>query len=259
MYIALYPNLESIPEPDRPHYKQVTEQGSPNFGQFVLDLDPNHPVAKKNTELLGEKTTRETAHQTALATKDSQISNLTTQLEAAKTANALPAGHVAVPVENLQKLQQYEALGDVATVKTKVDEHGTLKANEAQQKVKELLEQVADRNGLDKTAFINLAMPNKFNELLEVTELPNEKGKTVKHDLVKTKDSTTGDDKKVSLLEYIKEDSVFKPFMASLVLTDEQKKKIKIPETKLGGQLEEKSAADAYLASAYKRPDAKKD
>ena len=76
MYIAIYPNLESIPEADRPHYKQVAESGSPNFGKFVLDLDPNHPVALKNTELLGEKTNRETTHQSALATKDVQISNL---------------------------------------------------------------------------------------------------------------------------------------------------------------------------------------
>src|SRR5687767_9486528 len=119
MKTAIYDSLDKIPEADRNDYKLETGAGSPNFNKYVLELDPAHPVAVKNTELLAEKSQRDsaqaaavqTAVQAALAPKDTELQNLRVQLATAQTQTGLPAGQVAVPAEKAQVLNQFETLG----------------------------------------------------------------------------------------------------------------------------------------------------
>ena len=69
---------------------------------------------------------------------------------------------------------------------------------------------------------------------VETREIADAKGEKVKHDFVKTKDSA-GADTTVAVGEYVKQSETFKPFLGSLYLSDEDKKKIKIPATKVTG------------------------
>lgn len=250
MKIAIYPTLESIPEADRADYKLETATGSPNFNKYVLDLDPAHPVALKNAELLGEKATKDATHATELQAKATQIQSLTAELEVARTSS-LPAGQVAVPVEDFQTFQKYKALGAVEEVATKVTEHTALKEENALHTVTTQLEEIAERNGMDKKAFVKLGLPVKIQDLLETTELPDGKGGTVKHDLVKTKDDK-GADAKIAITEYVKANDAFSPFLNSLFLSDDQKKKIKIPDNNSGNPPAAKSVAAAYINRTYK-------
>lgn len=253
---AIFDKLEDIPEADRGDYNLVTSNGSPNFNKYVLDLDPQHPVAIKNTELVTEKSKLEAPLLAQIQQKDTEIARVTNELNTAK-ATTLPAGHVAIPVSEVQVLNEVKALGDIKTVKEKLAEHGTLKANQEQQAIKEKLTEIAERNGMEPNAFVQLATVEKLApEAFETREIADAKGEKVKHDFVKSKDAS-GVEKTLAIGDYVKESSTFKPFLGSLYLSDEDKKKVKIPATKVGEKVEEKSAADAYLGSAYAMPEAK--
>lgn len=247
---AIFDSLDKIPEADRADYKLVTEAGSPNFNKYVLDLDPQHPVAVKNTQLLSEKTTRETQHQTNLSQKDAEIARLAGQIA---TAKVLPDGHVAVPVAEAQILQEVKTLGDIKEIKTKVEEYPVLKAKDEERTLSERYSEIAEEEGFDPVAFAKLAKDEKLLDRIEARKIDDGKGNKKTHHFVKPAEGTTGD--AVALKDHVKESAVFKPFLNSLYLSDEQKKKVRIPDNKTGEVPTDKSAADSYIGSTYKRPD----
>jgi len=253
---AFFNTLAEIPEADRNDYKLETAAGSPNFNKYVLDLDPQHPVAVKNAELLGEKTTRETQHQAVIQQKDADIQRLTGEVQTAKTQSALPAGHIAIPQTDYQNLQTYRTLGDVEMVKTKVEEHGTLKEQTEAQKRKDFYKEVAEAEGLDPEVFTQLAEPRKLNDLLVSQEITDAKG-TTKRWFVKGKDEA-GTETTTALNDFAKKDSTMKVFEKSLFLTPEQiKLKVKIPDNSHGDPPAKTSGATAYINRTYKPADKK--
>lgn len=254
---AIFDKLEDIPEADRGDYNLVTSQGSPNFNKYVLDLDPQHPVAIKNTELISEKSRLEAPFVAQIQQKDAEIVRLTGEVAVAKSAPTLPAGHVAIDAAAAQFLNEVRPLGDLKTIKEKLDEHGTLKADQELQTKKEKLTEIAERNGLEPKAFVQLALVEKLDpESFETTEIADAKGDKLKHDFVKGKDAG-GAETKVAVGEYVKQSETFKPFLGSLYLSEADKKKIKIPQTKVGGEVEDEDIGAAYINQTYKRPDKK--
>lgn len=260
---AFYDSLDKIPEVDRNDYKLITETGSPNFNKYVLDLDPQHPVALKNVELLGEKATREATQAQVVAAavqqKDSEIQNLNVQLQAAKAQSGLPAGQVAVPAEKLQILTQYESLGKFEDVKAKVEEHGSFKEQTAAQQRKDLLTEAAKAHGFDPDAFILLAEPEKLADKIEMREVsdPKKPAEKVKHYFVKDKDAA-GADTTTVLGDYVKTHDKFKPFLASLQPPTKGHSR-RVPDNGVGDPPQEKAGGQAYISNVYKRPDAKKE
>lgn len=253
---SVYDKLEDIPQIDRDenNYQLCQEAGSPNFNKYVLILDGAHPVQAKNTQLLTEKATKDQQHQTVLAQKDTEIQRLTGEVAAAKQTS-LPAGHVAVPLDKFQTLQQFETLGKFDEVKTKVEEFGTLKEKDEANTRKTLLSEAARAHSLDPDAFVALAEPKKLADALEMREIPDAKGNKEKHYFVKHKDAE-GKDTMTVLSDYVKTSDDFKPFLASLTPSSD-KKKIPIPPNKTGETPAAVSGAKAYINSAYKRPDKK--
>lgn len=256
---AFYESLDKIPEADRGDYKLVTETGSPNFNKYVLDLDPQHPVALKNVELLGEKTTRDAnqaaAVQSAVAPVQAQVNTLTQQLQTAQANTGLPAGQIAVPADTLTVLNNYKTLGEFGALKTKVEEHGTLKEQTEAQARKAMFSEVAKANGLDEEVFADLAEPVNLHEKLESREIADAKGIKVKHWFVKGKDAA-GADTSVAVTDFVKADDKFKKFEKALFLSEADKKRLPIPRQTHGDPPSDKSPADSYLGSTYKRPDA---
>lgn len=260
---SVYDKIEDIPQIDKDesNYALCTDTGSPNNGKYVLILDGVHPVQAKNTELLVEKsqreTTQQTAIQTAVAAKETEITTLKTQLATAQAQTTVPAGHVPVPAEDAQLLQNVKTLGKFEDIKAKVEEHGTLKANEELQKNRAVLTEAATAHGLNPEAFVALAEQHKLYENLEKREIDDGKGKggKITHWFVKGKNDKQEDTSTV-LGDFVKNDNNFKPFLPSLTAKNG---KVKIPTTSVGEPVEDKSAADSYLGQMYKRPDAKKD
>lgn len=250
---SYFDKLEDIPEFDRPDYKLVG-------GRYVLDLDGAHPTQIKNSELLAEKAVRETekaaAVTAATAVKDAEISRLTGELATARTSPVLPAGQIAVKAEDFAQLNEFRGLGELKDVKTKVEEHGTLKAATEAQTRKTLLADAAKTHGFDADAFTLLAEPKGLADKLDAREIDDGKGGKIKHFFVKGKDAA-GADTAVVLSDYVKANDEFKPFLASLQVKDE--KGIPIPRQGTGEPPSEKSAAQAYLARTYKRPGEKKE
>jgi hypothetical protein len=259
---AFYDSLDKIPPADQGDYKLVTEAGSPNFNKYVLDLDPQLPVAMKNVELLGEKTTRDTAQaaaiQAAVQPLNTQIHSLTTQLQAAQAQTGLPAGQIAVPADTLTLLNNYKTLGEFDAVKTKVDEHGTLKEKDEAQTRKSIFAEVAKANGLDEEVFAELAEPAKLHELIESREIADAKGVKTKHWFVKGKDDK-GADTSVAVTDFVKSDPKFKKFEKALFLTEGDKKnRVAIPNQQHGAPPSDKPVGQTYVNKMYKRPDEKK-
>lgn len=257
---AIFDSLDKVPEADRGDYILVTTPGSPNFNKYILDLDPAHPVAVKNTELLAEKTTRDSvqqqAIQAALQPKETEINNLKSQLSAAQSQSVLPAGHVAVPTDDAQLLQNVKTLGNFEEIKTKVEEYGPLKEKEEASKRKERFDAAAEAHGLDKAAFAKIAETEKLYDKLEPRDIPDPKKPTenVTHYFVKTKDAA-GAEKPVVLSEFVKSDDNFKPFLSSLYPVQSQRRRV--PNMDVGDSVEETSAGDSYISRTYVRPDKK--
>ncbi len=257
---AFYESLDKIPEADRGDYKLVTEAGSPNFNKYVLDLDPQHPVALKNAELLGEKSTRDAAQtaavNAAVAPKDAEILNLKAQVQAAQAQSALPAGHVAIPADSLTQLNNFKSLGEFDAVKAKVEEHGTLKERDEANTRKTLFGEVAKANNLNEEVFAKLAEPIKLQDKLESREIDDGKGNKVKHWFVKGKDDK-GADTSVAVADFVKSDGNFSPFLNSLQISEDSKK-VKIPNQKHGDPAKTKSGGASYIEKTYgKKAEAK--
>ena len=264
MKVAIYDSLDKIPEADRGDYKLVTEAGSPNYNKYVLDLDPQHPVAVKNTELLAEKSQRDTAQQqavqAAVAPKDSEITNLKAQLAQAQAQTGLPAGQVAVPADKALILNQYESLGKFEEVKAKVEEHGMLKEQTEAANRKTLLTEAAKAHGLDPDAFIPLAEQAKLADVLERREVPDPKkpAEKVTHFFVKHKDASGADTSSV-LGEFVKNDQLFKPFLASLQAQSGTGggSQRRIPDQGVGDPPKDAAAGQSYINKTYRRPEQK--
>ncbi len=254
---SVYEKLEDIPQADRDenNYALCTDAGSPNNGKYVLLLDGAHPVQAKNTELLSEKAGKETAHQTVIAQKDAEISRVNAELQTAKTANVLPAGQVAVTLDDSNLLAQVKQLGEFAQIKAKVDEYQTLKEKDEANTRKTLLSEAATAHGLNSDAFVSLAELKNLAPNLEKREIDDGKGTKVPHYFVKHKDAA-GADASTVLSDYVKNSDDFKPFLPSLTAVQD-KSKIKIPPNGIGEPPSDKGAGQSYINSRYKRPDKK--
>jgi hypothetical protein len=256
---SVYDKLEDIPQIDRDENNYVlsseTDQSKPTFGKYILLLDGAHPVQAKNAELLGKESQRETEKQQAVtqavAPKDAEIQRLTGELQTAKAQPGLPAGHVAVPLEDHQILQQIKPLGDFKDVKAKIVEFDELKQKDEANTRKELFAEAAKAHGLNVEAFAPLAEQQKLHEKLEMRELPDPKKTTekVKHYFVKGKDAA-GADTSAILGDFVKTDPVFKPFIDSLTRVD--KKTPRVPVQEHGETPSDSSAASAYVNKMYK-------
>lgn len=258
---AFYDSLDKIPEADRGDYKLVTETGSPNFNKYVLDLDPQHPVALKNVELLGEKTTRDQAQAAAVtaatAPLNTQIQNLTSQLQAAQAQTGLPAGQIAVPADTLTLLNNYKTLGELDAVKAKVEEHGTLKERDEAATRKTLFSEIAKAKGMDEEVFSDLAEAEKLHEKIEARESTDDKGNKSTDWFVKGKDDK-GADSFQNVGDFAKTDPKFKKFEKALFLSESDKKsRVTIPNQKHGDPPQDKKGGQTFIGSRYKRPDKK--
>lgn len=171
MLKSFYSKLEDIPEADRAHYAFQD-------GRYVLQLDSEHPVIKKNTELLAQ-------HSTDKGT----ITRLTNE-KAALEVGSLPAGHVAVPAADAQLLAAYKGVGTPEEIKTAITERDTLKTDLTTTKRKELLRNVAEAEGWP-LALLETAGANLEFELREIeVEQDGKKVKTPRgHVLVKGADN----------------------------------------------------------------------
>lgn len=250
---SIYEKLEDIPEADRGDYQLCTDSGSPNLNKYVLQLDGYHPVQVKNSELLGEKQTREQAHQTAIQQKDAEIQRISGELQTAKSQQGLPAGQVAVSVEDSQLLTQFKGLGEFKDIKVKVDEHAALKEKDEAATRRSLLTEAARAHGFDPDAFVLLAEPKGVAEVLTSSEVDDGKGGKVRQYFVKGKD-TSGAETTTVLSDFVQNSDDFKPFLASLQAKGENGK-VKIPPQRTGDPPKDKSAGESYINSTYKRPD----
>lgn len=257
-----YDKLEDIPQIDRDenNYQQVTT--GPNAGKYVLLIDGTHPVMVKNTELLAKESQREIEKQQAVAAavapKDTEIARLTNELQQEKAKTGLPAGQVAVTLEDHQLLQQVKQLGEFKDIKAKVEEYATLKEQADASSRKTLFSEAAQAHGLNPDAFSALAEQQKLHEKLEMREVPDPKDTTkkVKHYFVKGKD-LEGKDTSTVLGEFIESDAIFKPFVASLKASQQSGNTRRVPEQGVGNPPKDQSAAKSYVNSRYKRPAAK--
>lgn len=128
MLKSFYLKLEDIPEADRAHYAFQD-------GRYVLQLEKDHPVLVKNSELLAQ-------HSTDKGTI-TKLTNEKTALE----GSTLPAGHVAVPAADAQLLTAYKTVGTPDEIRTAVNERDTLKTEVTTSKRKDLLRTVAEAEG----------------------------------------------------------------------------------------------------------------
>lgn len=256
---SVYEKLEDIPQIDRDENNYVlsseTDPSKPTFGKYVLLLDGAHPVQVKNTELLVKESQRETEKQKAVndavAPKDSEIQRLSAELQTAKTQPALPAGHIAVPLEDHQILQQVKGLGEFKDVKAKIEGFDELKKKDEANTRKELLTDAAKAHGLNPDAFVALAEVKNLAPNLEMRELPDPKKPTekVKHYFVKGKDAV-GADSSTLLSDYVKTSDDFKPFLPSLTAVD--KRAPRVPNQEHGELPTDQKAATAYVNKMYK-------
>lgn len=257
---AFYDKLEDIPQTDRDenNYELNQHSGSPLNGKYVLIIDQAHPVMTKNNELLQEKTTRDadkaTAVNAAVSAKDTEIVRLTNELTTAKAQSVIPAGHVAVPADTLTSLTNFKALGEFDEVKKKVDEYGTMKEKDEANARKQLFSDIATAHGLDPDVFADLAEETKLHDRLEVRKTTDDKNVTTTNYFVKGKDEKNADTE-TAIGSFVNTDPKFKKFEKSLILSEEARKKLPIPNQKHGDPPSDKSAADSYITSTYERPD----
>lgn len=258
---SVYEKLEDIPQIDRDenNYQLCSDAGSPNNGKWVLLLDGAHPVQMKNTELLSEKAglIKRTEHDSLVQQKDTEISRLSNELQAAKTNSGIPAGQVAVPAEDATLLTQVKQLGEFKDIKAKVDEYTVLKQKDEANTRKTLLTEAANAHGFNPDAFVSLAELKNLAPTLEMREVPDPKkpAEKVRHYFVKHKDAN-GADASTLLTDYVNNTDDFKPFLPSLTSVSE-KPKVRIPNQGGGDPPKETSAAKNYINSRYKRPEQK--
>jgi len=261
-----YEKLEDVPQNDKDeaNYSLCTEVGSPNFNKYVLIIDQSHPVMKKNTELLAEKSQRDAAQQTAIqaavAPKETEITNLKTQLAQAQTQQTLPPGHVAIPADDAALLQNVKTLGKFEDIKAKVEEHGTLKEQTEAVTRKALFADVAKVHGFDPEAFAALAEQQKLHEKLEKREVPDPKkpAEKVTHYFVKDKDAA-GAETSVVVGDFVSKSEFFKPFLPALQPQNSGGTRRKVPDMGVGNPPETKAAGQSYVNSRYKLPAQKKE
>ena len=252
---SIYDKLEDIPQIDRDenNYALCTDSGSPNNGKYVLLLDGTHPVQAKNTELLSEKATKTAETNGTIQQKDAAISRLTNELTTAKSTS-LPTGHFAISAEDFNFLNQVKPFGKPEEIKAKVEEHAKWKESVESNDRKTLFTEAATAHGLNASAFISLAEPQKLHETLFARETVDGKGNKTKQYFVKGKNEKN-EETETLLSEFVKNNDVFKPFTASLFQKADNK--VKIPDQGHGLPPTEKKASDTYISSRYKRPDAK--
>ncbi len=256
---SVYNKLEDIPQIDRDENNYVlsseTDPSKPTFGKYVLLLDGAHPVQARNTELLTKESQREAEKQQAVslavAPKDSEITRLSAELQTAKAQPGLPAGHIAVSLEDHQILQQIKPLGEFKDVKAKIDGFEELKKKDEANTRKELLTEAAKAHGLNPEAFVALAEVKNLAPNLEMRELPDPKKPElkVKHYFVKGKDAA-GADSSTLLSDFVKTSDDFKPFLPSLTAVG--KPAPRVPNQEHGELPKESSAANAYVNKMYK-------
>lgn len=252
---AIYDKFEDIPQIDRDENNyQLATDGS-NAGKYVLIIDGVHPVMVKNTQLVAQNSQREIEKQQAIATavagKDLEITRLNTELQTVKTQSGLPAGQVAVTVEDHQLLQQLKTLGEFNDVKAKVDEHAVLKARDEANNRKTLLTEAAKAHGFNPEAFVSLAELKNLAPNLEMREVPDPKKpeEKVKHYFVKSKDAA-GAETTTVLSDYVKNSDDFKPFLPSLTSVAD-KQTPRTPNQGHGNEPKEGSAAKSYIKRTY--------
>jgi hypothetical protein len=167
MLKSIYSKLEDVPEPDRAHYAFQD-------GRYVLQLDSEHPVLVKNTDLLRQH-----------SADKSTITKLTNE-KAALEGTELPAGHVAIPAADAQLLTAYRTVGKPEDIQKAITERDELKTKLTTSARKELLRTVSEAEGWP-LALLETAGAALELEMREVTE--GDKKLQRAHVLVKDKDN----------------------------------------------------------------------
>jgi hypothetical protein len=168
-------------------------------GVWVLDeLDAEHPVVKKNSELVGENTRYKSLN--------TRLQNEKTQME----SKTLPEGYIAVKSEDAPLIEQVKALNiplkDVPNLKA---ENERFKQQELEQNALSLRLGAAAKLGYSADAFARLS---KDLEIVQegdnhFVNVRNDKGEIEKKPLTK---------------EFVESSDTFKPFLSSLQATTPQ-------------------------------------
>lgn len=165
-------------------------------GVYVLDqLDAEHPVLKKNAELVRENTSTKGLN--------TRLMNEKTSLE----SRSIPEGYVAVKAEDAPLIDKVKAIGipvdELATIKT---ENETFKKQQAERSATNIRRGAASKLGYNPDAFAPLA---KDLDIVQegddyFVNVKNEKGAV---------------EKKALTSEFISGSDAFKPFLSSLSAT----------------------------------------
>lgn len=223
MLKSIYDTLDAIPEGERTHYAL-------HDGKYVLQLDEHHPVAKKNAELLREK-----------SADKGTITRLTNE-KATLEATALPAGHVAIPAADAQLLSAYKAHGKPEDFETAVKERNALKTENETAKRAQLLHDVAGAEGWPVELFEMPALNLEY-ELRDVQV----DGKTAKRAFVLVKNGERVEAKPFE--EYAETDEKVK---ALLPLVESSRQQVSQPGTRYVKQPGAKSQLPATKEEAVK-------
>lgn len=164
-------------------------------GKYVLDqLDAEHPIVRKNTEIVQEKT-RAVANATKLADE-----------KAVLEARSIPEGHIAVKAEDASIIEKFKATG------VSLDELPNLKSeNESFKAEKSAADGLRIRKAAGKKLGFN---EEKFAVLAKDMQIAEDGENFV---VVSGSNGTT--EKKPLTKELIESSDVFKPFIDSLTTT----------------------------------------
>jgi hypothetical protein len=193
--LTIFSKLEDVPEGLREHYKLIE-------GRYVPEISDDHPVKVNNAKLLTEKDAAQ-----------AQVTNLKTEVETAKadaqtarSSSGLPRGHRAVPVADVELLEQIKAHGTAPEVLTKLTEHKTLKEDSDKRSREDHLRKVAKVLGYDNVeAFVRLPDLPEF-------EIKTKDGKETV--IAKVKEGSNTVEKPAQ--EFIESSAEIAPFLSAL-------------------------------------------
>ena len=212
-------------------------------GRYELDeLSETHPVVIAKNEIQGKHDTVKQQYRE----KANEVARL--------DAKGLPDGKVAVDpeIETLGNAANNAELtaDEIPNLKTQSDE---LQKTIDSMKSDGIIRKALESNGMNVDKFFAL----KGETSIAVETVKEEKeGKTTDKYIVVSKDDQ-GVETKRDFDEFVKENDKFKPFYDDLKLSGEERKTWVTQESGDNGKTSEKSAAESYLGSRYKRPDIK--
>lgn len=137
--LQAYSKQEDVPEALREHYLKGAD------GKWHAEIPTDHPAIRDQATLLNDKQAAE-----------AKVTELEADIQHMK-ASSIPRGHKAVPNADVELLAEVKALGSVADIKTRLEEHKTLSEKVTKQETEDHLKLVAKDLGYTNVdAFIRL-------------------------------------------------------------------------------------------------------